>query len=190
MQAAYEVPENFHSRRRAASRTYRYSVLNRDFPSPLRRRHCYWVDGDLNVAAMAGAARSLVGRHDFRAFSPGCPPEKNTVRLVSRWDVWREDYAVYFECEANGFLIHQIRCANGLLLEVGKGRRPPSIVGDVLAGLAPAGATWPSLPARGLCLMEVTYPEFPPALHDAAGEDSWSAGGSPAREIYHRSLTG
>ena len=172
VQRAYQAPLEFHSRLHAASRTYRYQVLNRPWPSPLGKGRWFWVDGDLNVAAMAGAAQSLVGWHDFRPLAPGYPAEKNSERLVKRWDVWRDDDAVIFECEANGFLKHQIRRANGLLLEIGKGRRPASVVGDVLAGRSSDSMEWQSIPAHGLCLMKVTYPEFPPHLSMAAGVEA------------------
>ncbi|PKB78485.1 MAG: tRNA pseudouridine(38-40) synthase TruA [SAR202 cluster bacterium Io17-Chloro-G9] len=172
VQAAYQVPLDFHSRLHATGRTYRYQVLNRPWPSPLGRTRWFWVEGDLNVAAMASAAQRLVGWHDFRPLAPGYPMEKSAERLVNRWDVWREDEAVIFECEANGFLRHQIRRANGLLLEVGKGRQPASVVSEVLAGRCSDDLEWQSIPAHGLCLMKVTYPEFPPHLTAVAGAEA------------------
>ena len=182
VQAAHAVPRDFHSRLHANRRTYRYQVLNSTSASALKRRRWHWVDAGLNVAKMAGAAQTLVGWHDFRALAPGLPADKNSDRLVSRWDVWREDEAVIFECEANGFLKHQIRRANGLLLEVGKGRRPASVVDDVLSGRAGNDVAWPSLPARGLCLMKVTYPDFPPLSDGAAREERTLVEAGPERE--------
>lgn len=159
VQSAYQVPDGFHSRKHASRRTYRYSVLNRDWASPLAGNQWLWVRGDLNVERMAAAAQSLVGKHDFRPFAPGFPVEKSSKRHVNRWDVWREDDAVIFECEANGFMKHQIRRTNGLLLQVGKGRWPTSVVADVIAGKCEYQVEWPSIPAHGLCLMKVTYPD-------------------------------
>ena len=63
---AYDVPMEFNSRRDAVSRTYRYYILNRDWPSPLLRHTHLWVREELRVSRMATAACSLVGRHDFR----------------------------------------------------------------------------------------------------------------------------
>ena len=160
VQAAHHMAGDFHSRKHASARTYRYNVLNRPWPSPLARNRWFWVRGDLNVERMASAAQSLVGQHDFRPLAPGFPAEKSADRRVTRWDVWREDEAVIFECEANGFLKHQIRRTNGLLLAVGKGRWPASVVADVLTGKCEEEIGWPSIPARGLCLMKVTYPDF------------------------------
>jgi tRNA pseudouridine38-40 synthase len=160
VQAAYEMELPFHSRRDASGRTYRYQILNRPAPSPLLRRTCHWVREPLDAAAMARAAQCLAGRHDFRVLAPGFRQDRSAVREVLRWLVWREDEAVQVECEANGFLPHQIRRANGLLIEVGKGRRPENIVEEVLEGRVPPGFQWPSAPACGLCLMAVAYPNF------------------------------
>jgi tRNA pseudouridine38-40 synthase len=109
---------------------------------------------------MARAAQWLVGTHDFRPLATGFPAQRSAVREVRWWSVWREGEAVLVECQANGFLPHQIRRANGLLIEVGKGRLPEGIIQEVLGGTAPRKFQWPSAPACGLCLMAVSYPNF------------------------------
>lgn len=160
IQAAYQMTLEFHSRRDASSRTYRYLILNRPWPSPLHRHtHC-WVKETLDVGKMSAAAQSLVGSHDFRPLALGHPEDKSAVRQVSRWEVWREEDRVIIECEANGFLRHQIRRADAILVEIGKGGWPENLVEGTLQGRLPQGMVIPSLPARGLCLMKVTYPDF------------------------------
>lgn len=160
IQAAYQVAPEFHSRRDASSRTYRYYILNRLCPSPLHRyTHC-WIRETLNVEKMAAAAQGLVGSHDFRPLAVGHPEDKSAVRSVRRWEVWREGEQIIIECEANAFLRHQIRRANAILVEIGKGRWPEQMVTNTLQGRLPPGAVVPSLPARGLCLMKVTYSDF------------------------------
>jgi len=157
VQAAWEVSLEFHSRRDAVSRTYRYHILNRPWPSPLRRHTHYWVRNELQVSAMASAARGLVGDHDFRWFAMGLPAEKSALRRVHRWEVWQEGDTVVIECEANGFLRHQIRRANALLIEIGKGRLPESTLKNALEGTLSHPLDCPQAPAHGLCLMKVTY---------------------------------
>lgn len=160
VQAACQVALDFHSRINAASRIYRYRILNRTWPSPLSRYTQHWVREELNTDSMLLAAQHLVGVHDFRPLALSHPMEKSAVRQVMRWDVRREQETIVIECEANGFLKHQIRRANALLVEVGKGKWPTSIVKDTLENRLPEGLVWPSLPARGLCLMQVTYLDF------------------------------
>ena len=159
VQEAYRVDPEFSCRWDAISRTYRYSILNRPWPSPLRRHTHLWVKQSLNVAGMATAAQSLVGTHDFRPLAVGHPEEKSATRTVLRWNVWREEDTVVIECEANGFLRHQIRRANALLIGVGKGKYPEAVTSEVLKGAQSELSLRLSVPAYGLCLMKVTYPD-------------------------------
>jgi tRNA pseudouridine38-40 synthase len=160
VQAAYQMAWDFHSRRDAASRTYRYRILNRPWPSPIRRNSHHWVREPLDTAMMNSAAQHLVGVHDFRPLATGHPADKSAVRWVNRWSVTAEDDSVVIECEANGFLRHQIRRANAILVEIGKGRWPENAIEDALENGLPTTGAWPSLPACGLCLMTVKYSDF------------------------------
>jgi tRNA pseudouridine38-40 synthase len=160
VQAAFEMTPDFHSRRDADSRTYKYRILTRPGPSALDRYTHHWVKEALNIDLMAAAAQHLVGSHDFRPLAVGHPRDKSAVRNVMRWDVRREDETVIIECQANGFLRHQIRRANGVLVEVGRGRLPEETLQDILENRGTEGLAGSSLPARGLCLMKVSYPNF------------------------------
>ena len=152
---AHWVDEEFNSRRNALTRVYQYSILNRIAPSPLRRTSHYWVRDSMDVERMAEAARLLVGVHDFRAIAVGHPEDRSAVREVKRWGVTRIDDNIVFECEANGFLKQQIRKANGILTEIGRGKHPVEEVTEALAGSSMGS---PLLPAHGLCLIGVKYP--------------------------------
>ena len=155
---AIPVAEGFHSRRCAASRVYQYRILARPEPSALLRHTHLWVRQDLDTELMANAAQRLTGTHDFRVIASGHPKDRSAVRTVSRWEVRRTADTVVIECEANGFLKQQIRRANGILLEIGKGRRPVEVMQQAMEGVYDI-ATIPTLSAHGLCLMEVKYPE-------------------------------
>ena len=157
VQAVYEVGSRFNSRYDALSRTYRYLILNRSWPSPLGRNISFWVREELDISIMDTAAKNLVGWRDFRPMSGGYPENRSSVRRVYRWDVWRKRDNVIIECEANGFIRHQIRRTNALLIEIGKGKWPPSIVNDVLEDKPEGRVHWATVPARGLCLEKVTY---------------------------------
>ena len=157
VQAAREVSSGFNSRWDAVSRTYRYLILNRLWPSPLDRNHSFWVKEQLDLVKMAIGARNLIGWRDFRPMSGGFPEDRSAVRRVYRWDVWQEGDKVIIECEGNGFIRHQIRRTNALLIEIGKGRWPASVVNDVLDTKPEGRVQWATVPARGLCLEKVTY---------------------------------
>ncbi len=152
---AYRVDEEFNSRRCALSRTYQYSILNRPAPSPLRRHTHLWIRESLDAEKMAEAAQLLVGTHDFRALAVGHPQDRSAVREVFRWEVARFEETIIIECEASGFLKQQIRKANGILTEIGRGKYPVNKVTEALAGDV---SGTPLLPAHGLCLISVKYP--------------------------------
>ena len=151
---AYRVEGEFNSRRCALSRTYQYSILNRPAPSPLRRHTHLWIRESLDSERMAKAAQLLVGTHDFRALAVGHPQDRSAVREVFRWEVARSDETIVIECEATGFLKQQIRKANGILTEIGRGKYPVNKVTEALAGDV---SGTPLLPAHGLCLISVKY---------------------------------
>lgn len=163
---AKTVDDSFHSRRSALSRVYQYRILARREQSALRRHTHLWVKEPLDTGLMAEAALELAGTHDFRVIAPSHPADRSAVRTVSRWEVRQEADTVVIECEANGFLKQQIRKANGILLDIGKHRQPVGLMRRILEG-DHGVPDLPVLPARGLCLMEVKYPDgtfnFPPA---------------------------
>ncbi|MCI0843705.1 MAG: tRNA pseudouridine(38-40) synthase TruA [Chloroflexi bacterium] len=152
---AHRVDDEFNSRRCALGRTYRYSILNRPAPSPLRRHSHCWIRESLDVEMMAEAAQLLVGVHDFRALAAGHPKDRSAVREVMRWEIEKSEDNIVIECEATGFLKQQIRKANGILTEIGRGRFPVDKVTQALAGDV---SGTPLLPAHGLCLISVKYP--------------------------------
>ena len=164
---AVPVADGFHSRRSALSRVYQYRILARKEPSALRRHTHLWVREPLDAKRMADAARALTGTHDFRVIAPSHPKDRSAVRTVSCWEVRQDADTVVIECEANGFLKQQIRKANGILLEIGKGNREVEFMRQALEGSTENVSDIPVLSARGLCLMEVKYPDgifnLPPA---------------------------
>ena len=181
IQAAYQVPAEFNSRKDAISRTYRYQILNRPWPSPLRRHTHLWLTSKLHLSSMAAAAQRLVGLHDFRWFTAGHPLEKSAIRQVLRWDVWREGDTIFIQCEGSGFMRHQIRRANSLLIEIGKGHRQESDVTAALEGSLPDTVGSAPLPAHGLCLIRVNYAVFPPPLDGTVEAVSSSTTGNGYR---------
>ena len=100
---------------------------------------------------------------DFRQIATAHPAEQSAVRQVFQWDVKRQNDdrdVIVIDCAANGFLRHQIRRANAVLVEIGKGKLPIHAVADALAGRTQRLHNIPTLPAKGLCLQHVHYPEF------------------------------
>ena len=162
---ATEAEAQYNSRRDAESRVYRYLIWNRHSPPALLRKQSYWIREPLDIQRMNKAARGLIGTHDFRAFAPSHPRDRSTVRQVHRWETSTgQEIAgtISITCEANGFMQHQIRRTNAVLVEIGKGKLPTSYIEECLEGTEDRQETLmkdsiPTLPARGLCLVEVKY---------------------------------
>lgn len=154
-----QVDPEFDSRRSAVRRVYRYTVLNTRWPSALLRNYAHWVPGTLDLARMREAAGHLCGTRDFSALTAPLPPERSPVRRVTRWDVRGVDDRVLIDAEADGFLPYQIRRTNGVLVQVGLGKLETDITKRLTDGSLRELRNCPSLPAKGLCLMRVVYPQ-------------------------------
>ncbi len=152
-----EVPAAFHARFTARSKTYRYQIRNAPIADPFQRAYEWHIPEPLDLAAMRRAAEALVGEHDFAAFQSVGTEMSSTVRTVTRAElVDREDGRIAFEVAGNGFLRHMVRAMAGTLVEVGRGRRRPETLPELLAARrrADAGAT---APPQGLFLVSVEY---------------------------------
>jgi tRNA pseudouridine38-40 synthase len=155
--AAAEVPSSFHARFDARSKTYRYRIWNAEIASPFERRYAWHIGGALDVAAMDRAAGVLCGRRDFAAFQAAGRVPASSVRHVMASSVARgERSLITYDVIADGFLRHMVRNIVGTLVEVGRRRRPPEWMAEVLASRdrSRAGQT---APPEGLFLMRVEY---------------------------------
>ena len=150
------APEGFDARRSAEQKTYRYAILNASHPSALDRHWLLHVPDPLELASMAEAAAYLLGEHDFSAFRAADGDSPNRVRRVYHACFLTEGNRLEFVITGDGFLKHMIRIVVGTLLDVGRGRLAPGRFREILQSKDRqlAGKT---APARGLCLMQVTY---------------------------------
>ena len=151
-----EVPDEFHARYSAKWRRYRYRYLDRPSRPALERGRCWHVRGALDVDAMSAAAKALTGRHDWTSYCSASEPPDARVREMRSARVVRRRDVVELELVAEGFLRGLARSIAGALAEVGRGRRPPEWVGEVLEARDRRKAAR-TAPAGGLTLMEVIY---------------------------------
>jgi tRNA pseudouridine38-40 synthase len=162
---ALDAPPDFHARFHALGKSYRYRILNRAAPSPLRRRSTWHLRSRLDLDAMRAAAGLLVGEHDFAAYRGthgGAPEEESTLRTLDHLDVAREGDELHVWASGRSFLRYMVRNLVGTLVEVGQGRRAPESPAELLSSGDRAAAA-PTAPPLGLCLERVIYPG------DAAG---------------------
>jgi tRNA pseudouridine38-40 synthase len=154
--SAEEMPDEFHARYSARWRRYRYRYLDRPSRPALERGRCWQIPGPLDVEAMSQAAKALVGRHDWTSYCSASEPADARVREMRSARVTRHGDVVELELVAEGFLRGLARSIAGALAEVGRGRRPPEWVEEVLSARDRRKAA-KTAPAGGLTLMEVIY---------------------------------
>jgi tRNA pseudouridine38-40 synthase len=150
------VPDEFHARYAARWRRYRYRYLDRPARPALERERCWHVGVPLDVTLMSRAATALVGTHDWSSYCSASEPANARVREMRSAKVTRHGDFVELELVAEGFLRGLVRSIAGALAEVGRGRRRPEWVGEVLSARDRRQAP-KTAPAGGLTLMEVIY---------------------------------
>ena len=160
-----EVPADFHARKSAIAKTYRYRMYRGGICPPFLARYVWHYPYPLDFCAMAEAARLVEGEHDFTSFA-AVDPERgkeepvSNVRTVfsSRWTQQDQSDGQEFvyEIRGNGFLHHMVRNLVGTLLLVGKRTLRPEDITRIVSARdrSAAGAT---APARGLYLVNVEY---------------------------------
>jgi tRNA pseudouridine38-40 synthase len=149
------APPRFHARYNALEKTYCYRVWNSEAPCVFERRFVYVFPDRLDLDRMRSAAQRLLGEHDFRGFSAG-RTKKSTVRTLSRLSIEQVGEELRFTLTADGFLQQMVRILVGTLLEIGRGERTEESIDAVFSRGVRADAGF-TVPAKGLCLMEVSY---------------------------------
>ena len=153
------VPEEFHARYAAHTKTYLYRIHNHPIDSPFDEKYYTRVPRRLDVDAMQRAAEQFVGKHDFLALcaaGSSAAAHGDTVRTITDCHVTRKGDEVDIEVTADGYLYNMVRILAGTLCEVGAGRMQPDAIPGILASRDRSQAG-PTLPAKGLFLKRVDY---------------------------------
>jgi tRNA pseudouridine38-40 synthase len=80
--AAEEMPPEFHARRSAMAKTYRYHIYRGAICSPFQARYVYHYPYPLSESRMIEAAALVEGEHDFTSFA-AVDPEKRKEALAT-----------------------------------------------------------------------------------------------------------
>ena len=158
---ASEAPPEFHARKSARAKSYRYRMHRGDICPPFLARYVWHYPYPLDETAMQQAAGQVAGEHDFTSFAAvdperGREEEVSNVRQIfsSSWERQGDEFV--YTVRGSGFLHHMVRNLVGTFLLVGKGTLRASDLARILEARSrsAAGAT---APASGLCLVSVEY---------------------------------
>ena len=153
------APSGFDARFSALWRRYTYRVCDSIIgPDPLERHETLRWTRELDLDRMNEAALGLMGEHDFAAFCKHRDYGTSIRQLQSL--CWRRlpDGIALMEIQSDAFCHSMVRSLVGVLLPVGDGRRPVPWPAQILAARQRHSAVT-VMPAHGLVLEEVAYPE-------------------------------
>jgi tRNA pseudouridine38-40 synthase len=156
------MPDDFHARYSARSKTYLYRIVHGHVMSPFWSRYALQEARPLELEVVRSCAKLFVGEHDWTAFSAAQSDAESRVRTVTRCDV-RDGWSARGRCHlielnitANGFLRYMVRSIAGTLLGAGRGEIAEATIARAIedGNRDLVGAT---APAHGLTLKSVEY---------------------------------
>lgn len=152
----FEVNPEAHARFHAVQRSYEYWVITGK--NPFYSDFAYEVRNELNVDLMNQAASLLLDYSDFECFSRSNTDVKTFLCDIKRAEWSFENDRLVFTITADRFLRNMVRAVVGTLLQVGLGKWNIDDVKSVINSKDRSKAG-PSVPAKGLYLTYVLYPD-------------------------------
>ncbi|MEO1012053.1 MAG: tRNA pseudouridine(38-40) synthase TruA [Bacteroidota bacterium] len=156
VQQIFQVPSGAHARFDAISRTYSYWVVQRK--NPFYRDTAHYVRHPLDMGQMNRAAQILLAHSDFECFSKSHTDVKTYLCQVTKAKWEQKGERLIFTIRADRFLRNMVRAIVGTLLHVGIGHWNVGHVNTILKSRDRSMAG-PSVPAKGLYLTTIGYPE-------------------------------
>lgn len=164
------VSDDFHSRFDATSREYKYFIHRKKDPFMSDRSYLFTLPLDLE--AMNRGAALLLGEHDFSCFEKVGGNNKTSVCNITdaRWETWTPDHVrmmgypcidgdyIVFTVRADRFLRNMVRAIVGSMIEIGRGKRSPEWIGELVDHGTRSDAGQ-SVPGHALFLSECAYLE-------------------------------
>ncbi|YCM45984.1 tRNA pseudouridine(38-40) synthase TruA [Verrucomicrobiaceae bacterium 227] len=154
-----EVPDEFHARFSAVSKTYTYRLCLAPILPPFLAHRAWHLPRQLNPDDLAQALGVYQGSHDFRAFAANRGNETedtNYIREISHAGCQALDDGYLITFTGNGFLYKMVRLLTGAAVQAAQGYLRQDDLYDLVH--APAAKKSPlCAPAGGLTLRNVDY---------------------------------
>ena len=154
----FPVADNAHARFDATARTYQYHVSDRRLP--FRQGQYCRIYFKPDIDKMNEAARVLMEYDDFTSFAKLHTQVKTNICHLSHAEWTDEEGGWVFTIRSNRFLRNMVRSVTGTLLDVGRGKLSIEGLREIIEKKDRCAAGV-SMPACGLFLTKVEYPEFP-----------------------------
>ena len=158
-----EAPPEFHARKSARAKTYRYRIYRGDICPPWLARYVYHHPYPLDENAICAAAGGVIGEHDFTSFAAVDPEKReeegarSNVRTISVSQWQRAGEELIYTVRGSGFLHHMVRNLVGTFLLVGKGSLQAGDLARILQARNRSANPGATAPASGLYLVGVEY---------------------------------
>lgn len=155
--SVFPVATDTHARFSASARSYEYRIARRK--NPFTTDFSYRFTPPLDLERMNEGARIIAEYSDFSCFSKShTQTHTNLCRITkAEWTRPADDLLV-FNITADRFLRNMVRAIVGTLLEMGQAKLDAAGLRAIISSgnRCEAGQ---SMPARGLFLVQVEYPE-------------------------------
>lgn len=162
----YRVTDEAHARFDALSRTYKYFVNTGKDPFSLD--FSFFSKHDLDIERMNRAAAFLIGKRDFSCFEKVnggnttsiCEIYHASWERIARTEAFPfyESSHIVFTITANRFLRNMVRAIVGTLIEVGRGKKEPEWILELIESKDRCAAGQ-SVPGHALFLTDISYPK-------------------------------
>lgn len=159
VKSATIAPPGFDARFSAIWRRYEYRISDRAAErNPLLRASTLWYPSELDLKAMNEMTASVIGLHDFAAY---CKPRAGatTIRTLQSFEWQRDDRGVVVaRLQADAFCHSMVRALVGAAVAVGEGNLSAERARELLDAQVRT-SEFKVMPAKGLTLIEVGYPD-------------------------------
>jgi tRNA pseudouridine38-40 synthase len=151
------VSNDFHARRSAKGKIYRYRIWTAPVLPPFEYRRAWHIAQSLDLEILKSAAKHFVGTHDFASFAANRgKPVPSKIRTINSVCVRQSGPCVTIEFDGNGFLYKMVRLMVGALVKCALGKMCIEEITSRLHAGGPGTGRF-TAPAEGLYLVRVRY---------------------------------
>lgn len=152
----FKVKPDAHARFDAVRRSYLYRIgLEKN---PFTHRNAYYLKQPLDIDKMNAAAKILFEYKDFQCFSKTHTDVKTYYCDIKKAHWFTKNGEVQFAITADRFLRNMVRAIVGTMINIGLGKINVEDIHTIIQSKDRGEAGY-SVPAHGLYLTEVAYPE-------------------------------